>query len=240
MVFQPYKHHHKSSVEHEVREGCEQYNKVEFLQAIKSIRAKTFKRDTIISAWRKAGLWPINLEIVLSKLPLPSQTRPATPPPSFTSTIALSPPTPYKAHEIEAYSKDHLYGMDPLTGLYGIKITRLNKLTKSAIANAAARAVVEVDYARNTAAAKKRAIRQQPDRRHIQKGGVIYVGDARWKAKIRNESDTAKKGRAVARKSAAETRTAVTENNSLDDADNLEEENLNKIALEYAEDQQAA
>jgi hypothetical protein len=51
-----------------VRLGGSDFNKVEFLHAIKSLRKDAFKTSTIISAFKQSGIWPLNAEVVLSKL----------------------------------------------------------------------------------------------------------------------------------------------------------------------------
>lgn len=58
--FQPYKHWHAQAVDHATRTGCTSFNKVEFLAAIESIRAYTFKSHTIQKGWRDSGLFPPN------------------------------------------------------------------------------------------------------------------------------------------------------------------------------------
>ncbi len=50
VVFQLYKHWHKKAVNEATRTGYRNFNKIEFLAAIRSIRAQTFKRTTILSA----------------------------------------------------------------------------------------------------------------------------------------------------------------------------------------------
>jgi hypothetical protein len=60
--FQPYKHWHAQAVDHATRTGCTSFNKVEFLAAIGSIRAHTFKPRTIQKGWRDTGLVPPNVE----------------------------------------------------------------------------------------------------------------------------------------------------------------------------------
>jgi hypothetical protein len=84
-VFQPFKHWHKKTVEVAVRTGCINFNKVEFLHEIQSIRLRTFKKGMILSAWEKSGLFPLNPEIVLQKI-----LRPQTPPPE--ESVPLSSP----------------------------------------------------------------------------------------------------------------------------------------------------
>ena len=68
VVFQPYKHYHAEAVEAATRTGCGDFNKVEFLDRIDSIRQQTFKKSTITAAFRATGLIPYNPDIVISKL----------------------------------------------------------------------------------------------------------------------------------------------------------------------------
>jgi DDE superfamily endonuclease len=83
VVFQPYKHWHQKAVNETTRTGYQKYNKVEFLASINSIRKKTFKRSTIISAWRATNLIPHNPQVILDQLreaaPEPDPPRPTTP-----------------------------------------------------------------------------------------------------------------------------------------------------------------
>ena len=91
VVFQPFKHYHKQAVEAITRTGCTDFNKVEFLNAIDSIRLQTFKQRTILSAWEQAGLYPYNPEIVLQKL---EPSRPQTPQPVNCDNATINPTTP--------------------------------------------------------------------------------------------------------------------------------------------------
>ena len=68
VVFQPYKHFHAGAIDAATRTGCSDFNKLEFLAALTSIREQTFKKTTVLSAFRQTGLIPFNPEIVLSKL----------------------------------------------------------------------------------------------------------------------------------------------------------------------------
>jgi hypothetical protein len=98
-VFQLFKHWHKRAVETAVRNGCVDFNKVEFLHEVQSIRARTFKNGTILSAWEKSGHFPFNPEIVLQKLP----AQPRTPPP-VEEEPPSSPLTPYTLSSTIKYS----------------------------------------------------------------------------------------------------------------------------------------
>jgi len=44
------------------------------------MRKQTFKKTTILSAWKKAGLYPFQLDIVIDKMKLFNLERPITPP----------------------------------------------------------------------------------------------------------------------------------------------------------------
>jgi DDE superfamily endonuclease/Tc5 transposase DNA-binding domain len=67
VLFQPYKHFHAKAVDRATRKGCTHFDKYEFLAAITSIRAETFKRNSILSSFRECGLIPYNPQIVLKK-----------------------------------------------------------------------------------------------------------------------------------------------------------------------------
>ena len=66
--FQPYKHWHAQAVDYATRTGCTAFNKVEFLAAIESIRAYTFKSRTIQKGWRDSGLYPLDIKRVKSNI----------------------------------------------------------------------------------------------------------------------------------------------------------------------------
>jgi hypothetical protein len=68
VLFQPYKHFHAKMVDEATRTGCTRFDKLEFLAAIKGIHQTTFKRNSILSAFRESGLIPHNPQIVLQKL----------------------------------------------------------------------------------------------------------------------------------------------------------------------------
>ncbi len=65
VVFQPYKHYHGQAIDAAPRTGCSDFNKVEFLYAISSIRQQTFKNTTICSSFRRIALCPYNPKLVV-------------------------------------------------------------------------------------------------------------------------------------------------------------------------------
>ncbi|KAF2186053.1 hypothetical protein K469DRAFT_707225 [Zopfia rhizophila CBS 207.26] len=145
-----YKHFHKKRVKVEVRHGIDDFN--------------------------KTGIWPLNGDIMINRLPTVNVRR-ATPPPPPT-TVPVSPLTPVSAVDIVQYIQKHLQGVDPYTGDVGLLNHRVTKLAKAAVAVAAAR-----------------ERRQIPNKRVVQKEGTVYVADARLRAAKRNKKDKEKGSR---------------------------------------------
>ena len=84
--------------------GIPEFGKLNFLASLTTIFAKTFKKSTILSAFRKTGLLPYNPEIVLQKIrPANSQTppsRPVTPPPPSNLFSGICNETPRRCEQI--------------------------------------------------------------------------------------------------------------------------------------------
>jgi hypothetical protein len=59
-VFQPYKHWHKKAVQHAMQSLDIDYNIASFFRDLSEIRKNTFKKGTIIGAFRDSGMWLIN------------------------------------------------------------------------------------------------------------------------------------------------------------------------------------
>jgi hypothetical protein len=92
VVFQPLKHYHAKAIDLIIREGCINITKLEFLGYIQEIRKQAFKRETILSAFRKTGIHPFNpqpvLQLVQTRNPQP---RTPSPPPKITSSPVTAP-----------------------------------------------------------------------------------------------------------------------------------------------------
>ena len=67
-VFHPYKHWHKKAVQHAMRSLDIDYNVASFFRDLSEIRKNTFKKGTILSAFREAGMWPINHKEAIQKM----------------------------------------------------------------------------------------------------------------------------------------------------------------------------
>jgi hypothetical protein len=64
------------------------YNVASFMRDMQEIQAKTFKKGTIHSAFRKAGIWPINCKTALEKMKI------YTPPKLLKPKLPTLPQTP--------------------------------------------------------------------------------------------------------------------------------------------------
>ena len=202
-------------VETAVRQGTEDFNKVEFLHAIRSIRNKAFKTSTIQSGFRKSGIWPLDENQVLDRLPTVADDR-VTPPPPPLLSCELSPPTPVTVREIVNFTYNSLEATDPDTGEEVYLVSRVEKLAKAAVAIAGGYAQLSSELQAMTSATRARAARQKSDRRVIQTGGTVYIDDARLRAAKRDEKDASKgksrqQGRATTTGSLAPTASTTSE-----------------------------
>ena len=94
MLFQPYKHWHAKKMDKATRTRCQDFNKVEFLNALGDICNRTFKPSSIISAFCHTGLIPYNPNIVLNNFQESVCFWPTTPPLSTSSIDAPKITTP--------------------------------------------------------------------------------------------------------------------------------------------------
>src|SRR5438034_489034 len=67
-VFQPYKHWHDRVIQNALASLSFEYNIQFFLSDLPTIRANTFKKRTIQHAFKKSGMWPINIKQCLKQL----------------------------------------------------------------------------------------------------------------------------------------------------------------------------
>jgi hypothetical protein len=185
VVFQPYKHYHDEAVDSATRTGCSDFNKLEFLTAITSIRRQTFKPSTIVSAFRKTGLIPYNPEIVLERLQEYS-AEPRTPSPLPPQHLMTTP------HTLRSL-KRHTEFLE--TADLSLKAMResFKKYAKGSLAQAEVGAVAQKELSKTKAAELARANRQNRTRRSVQKGGILYADGARAMVRKKQEVNAAAK-----------------------------------------------
>ena len=183
VCFQPLKHYHSEAIDAKVWLGDAKFSKVEFLARITTIQKQAFKKNTILSSFRKTGLIPLNPSIVLNKLrefeggsrvtSEPSlQLNPSTPERFFKEFFFTTPVTlkQLKLHSEALTNSDY----SPSSR----KIIQ-EKYVKGSLAKAGSGELAEDELKGVRKAEIKQAARRKSTNRVVQKGGVITVGKAR-------------------------------------------------------------
>ena len=182
------------------RTGCTDFNKIEFLDAIASIRAHTFKPSTIISSWRKSGLIPFYPEIALCKV------RPRTPEPDSPTTLATiitTTSSTYQPKTSTTVRSTRTLAFKLKRDVYRGKkmgIPSFNRFIKGALVNVMLRQRAEEEVEHLQAAAAARLKRQKPGKKIVQKGGIVYARDAHVAVNKLIENEAEKAGKAAAKK----------------------------------------
>ena len=181
VVFQPLKYWHSEAVKESMAQGDETFTKVEFLNAFNSFRRKTFKRSTVLSAWRQVGLIPFNPSIVLDKLPKRKLFSEFSSPPRHPDEAyeaAFSTPRNFQELKEASYNIESVYP----------DAMNLHKFMKGALAVARKDELIVDQLAHTKAAENARRIRANQTKRVIQKG-VIRVEDCRKMTSERMEEE---------------------------------------------------
>ncbi|RPA88813.1 DDE-domain-containing protein [Choiromyces venosus 120613-1] len=192
VIFQSLKHYHAEAMDKATRTGCSDFNKVEFLSALTSIRTQVFKQTTIISAFWKTGLLPYNPHIVLSRLPehmsnttYSTQPVPTTPPPNPCPILS----TPHTIRSLKRQAH-YLEDANPGSPTFGVN---LQCFIQGSLIQAQSGAVAYQELTHTQAAEKARATCQNWTRCSVQKGGVLYAHQACMMVQKKVEDDTQRK-----------------------------------------------
>jgi len=173
VVFQPYKHWHAEAVDAATRTGCTNFNKVEFLAALQSIRLQTLKQSTILSAWKQTGLIPWNPDVVVDQIRAQAATQPRTPSPLKTPPLGIveTPSTSAALRDLAMQLvEDEQLDLNNST---------IRKFLKGSLKQAEAGNLALTHLSQTQAAEKAREQRKKGSRRVIQKGGLLYAHEAR-------------------------------------------------------------
>ena len=194
VAFQPFKHHHRKAIDRALRLGIYEFNRIEFIAAFQRMRADTFTSSTVKTSWREAGLIPFDPDKVLDRIrqkqPSPPPEIPFTPSTPEESTRhpkQLSPwatPTHSCAFDVyEFWIRKHI-SFEPHDVL-----ERFGRYLKGVKAK-----IISGEEAMDTLRELKRAAalhvkRQEGTREIVQKGGVLYAGDARAQMEARRREN---------------------------------------------------
>ena len=197
VLFQPFKHYHAKAVDYAYRTGCGDFNKLEFLAAIGSIRQQTFKRNSILSSLRECGLVLHKLLIVLAKVreyeaPRDPRRLSSTPPPHL-SGFTPEPITPTTDRALQRHADALEIATSSRKGVLE------EQFKKGALIVSKCSAQLRATLAENTAAERERKARKAQPRRQLQTGGAIYAYKARDMVRQRDIEGGTQLQRAVAR-----------------------------------------
>jgi hypothetical protein len=189
-VFQPFKHWHGQELDEAARTGCKDFNRVEFLDSLATIRKKTFKKRTILKSWRETGLIPYNPDLILNHLQYENKEderrrsdRQKTPTPSTQSSNNIN--TPKTVRTMTRYGNKILNGPESHSHFQ----KRLDSFIKGSIAIAHLAEDLKDDLSKSKAAQQAREERRKSRRRVFQSGGVLYAEEARHIRTKRDEDE---------------------------------------------------
>src|SRR5437667_11587992 len=89
-----------------IRDGYTNITKLEFLSFIQDIRRQAFKADTILSAFKKTGIYPFNPQVVLGQIAKRGITPKLITPPYNGSSPFGTPLTIQKLNRVARRLKD--------------------------------------------------------------------------------------------------------------------------------------
>ena len=206
--FQPFKHYYAEAIDNAMRSGKGNFGKLEFLAKFQVMRTQTFKKSTIKSAFKRAGLIPYSSEIVIQQVrALLSSTRAITlPPPNPTNKMSsVYTTTPHCPHEIKNQAITLINGMKRDQRLVHPKFQPyLNRFIRGSVTNSLRCSIAEHDLEITHCEAITRAARKKLTGRVVQKGGVITVRDVRAKVTRKEETEVEKARKALERAEVAE------------------------------------
>jgi DDE superfamily endonuclease len=200
VCFQPLKHYHAEAIDAAVRTGDTTFSKTEFLAAFETFRKQAFKRDTILSAFRKTGIVPFDPSKVLT----PLQNRvdaeyKALGIEGYNTMLEEMEPedeedgpvTPTGVKELHQFGTEILEELPDALKLSPTLALRIRKYIKGATIRIEFGAQTEEDLQHTQAAEAARAARNKTTQRRVLGGGIISVKEARTRIKDRAEDEAA-------------------------------------------------
>jgi hypothetical protein len=97
-VFQPYKHWHNKAIQYAIANLDFEYTIASFLRDLADVWAQTFTKGTIKDAFRKAGMWPPNIQAVKTAMQKYVREAPIAKEPD----LPTIPCTPQTLRQVEA------------------------------------------------------------------------------------------------------------------------------------------
>jgi hypothetical protein len=194
VVFQPLKHYHAKALDILVRDGVINITKIEFLSIIQDIRRKAFKKESILSAFKKTGIWPFNPQPIIEELHKRQPERTPTPPPQLFSSPFSTPITIRQINKVADKLENTLQEDNTIDPEFAEDISRF---IRGSLTNVTELVQTKRDLGRTKYAEqvqrRRRALKNTP----LQSGGVLTVAQGRRMVQQREEDQLAKARRVV-------------------------------------------
>ena len=184
-VFQPLKHYHAKAIDLIVRDGYVAITKLEFLGFIEEIRKQAFKEKTILSAFKKTGIFPLNPRVVLRKIEERNPTlarRPRTPEEAEPNSSPFATPLTIRklkrVRERLEDAMDEIVAENPDPAIHEFRDSMQQFMTGAEIQS---NELIQVrrHVRRNKQAEVIQEARREGKNAILRKGGVLRVEDVR-------------------------------------------------------------
>ena len=199
-IFQPLKHYHTEAIDTAVRAGNVDFNKLDFLASFQAIRAQTFTKSSILSAWKNTGLIPYNPQVFLSKIEgiqaAQASNTAVTPP---LPSIPASARTPHTTKELITHGRKLRNAIKKLAVVDKDFQIHVERFIKGSITTAHTLQITERDLLSTRKEAIDKAKRKALKGNVVQKGGVITIKDIRARQVTRMENEVEKHRKALIR-----------------------------------------
>ena len=185
-VFQPLKHYHAKALDIIARDGCVNFDKLDFLNTIEQIRTQAFKTSTIQSAFKRTGIWPFCPEIILGPLRERTQARNrAIRTPSPRGNRDPSPlKTPLTIRKLTMVANQLIDGVS--NSQPEVQDTA-KRFIRGALVQGTELLQTRKDLSRTQLAENTRLQRKRGSNRRLQSGGVLLVAEGRRMAMEKEE-----------------------------------------------------
>ncbi|KJZ67999.1 hypothetical protein HIM_12611 [Hirsutella minnesotensis 3608] len=179
-----------------IRDGLVNITKIEFLSCIQRVRLQAFKPETIRSAFRKTGIWPINPQTVLEVLQARQMHR--TPSPPLGSGPSSSPfETPLTLRQMNKVADLLETSLREDDGLTFDLRRDLGRFIRGSLSLATELVQTKRDLGRTKMAERVRQQRRSFKNAQIKSGGVLTVAQGREMVRKRDEEEVRRARRVV-------------------------------------------
>jgi hypothetical protein len=180
-----------------VRDGLTNITKLEFLSCIGQVRQQAFKRSTILSAFKKTGIWPYDPETVLETLKSRLPKRTPTPPPIDPELHSSPFSTPLTLRQMNKVADKIESVIQEDQDLDPVFADNINRFIRGGLSLATELIQTKRDLGRTKLAEQVAKQRRAAKNSALQSGGVLTIEQGREMVRQRGEDELAKARRLV-------------------------------------------